>query len=259
MVLHVHDAKGDLKAVEAAARGLEGEKVDVMYAVATSVTVVVKRVTTRVPIVFYAGSDPVAAGLVSSFRSRLTGIHSQVGDLGAKRLELLKAIVPTVRRVVTFYSPEVATMELNLKVAREAARRLEVELVERQVASAEELRAGLRGLRPGEADALLVIDARMGSQAPLIIEIARAKRLPSMFQDPESVAKGALASYGVSYYEAGRLAAKQVQRVLFGARPGELPVEQMDRFHFVINRKTAQALGLTIPPSVLARADEVIE
>ena len=261
-VLHVHDAKGDLKAVEAAARSLEGGQVDVIYAVTTSVTVVVKRVTKRVPIVFYAGTDPVASGLVQSFRSpgeRFTGIYSQFGDLGAKRLELLKAMVPTVRRVVTFYNPDNPVTEQNLKVARDAARRLDVELVEKRVASTEELRAGLRGLRPGEADALLVIDAMMGSQAALIIEIARAKRLPSMFQDPETVAKGALASYGVSYYGAGRLAAKQVQRVLLGASPGDLPVEQIDRLRFVINRKTALALRLTIPPSVLARADEIIE
>ena len=261
-VLHVHDAKGDQKAVEAAARSLEGRKVDLIYAVASSVAVVVKRVTKRVPIVFYAGTDPVASGLVESFRSpgeRLTGVHSQFADLGAKRLELLKAMVPTVRRVMTFLSPDNPVVEQNMKVARDAARRLDVELVERRVASTEELRASLRSLRPGEAEALLVIDAMMGSQAALIIEIARAKRLPTMFQDEETAAKGALASYGASYYGAGRLAAKQVQRVLLGASPGDLPVEQIDRLRFVINRKTAQALGLTIPPSVLARADEIIE
>jgi putative ABC transport system substrate-binding protein len=262
IAFHVHDVQGDVRAVEAVARNLEGEKVDLIYAVATSVAAVVKRATKRVPIVFYAGTDPVASGLVQSFRNpgeRLTGVHSQFADLGAKRLELLKALVPTVRRVLTFYSPDNPIVEHNMKVARDAAHRLDVELVERRVASTEGLRAALRGLRPGEADALLVIDAMMGSQAALIIEAARAKRLPSMFQDQETVAKGALASYGVSYYEAGRLAAKQVQRVLMGASPGDLPVEQIDRLRFVINRKTAEAIGVTIPPSVLARADEIIE
>lgn len=261
-VLHVHDARGDLKAVEAAARRLEGAKVDLIYAVATSVAVVVKRVTKRVPIVFYAGTDPVASRLVQSFRSpgeRLTGVHSQYAELGAKRLELLKAMVPAVRRVVTFYSPDNPVVEQNMKVARDAARRLDLELVERRVASTEELRSAVRGLRPGEAEAILVIDAMMGSQAALIIEVATAKRLPTMFQDQETVAKGALASYGVSYYGAGRLAARQVQRILLGASPADLPVEQMDTLRFVINRKTAQALGITIPPSVLGRADEIIE
>jgi putative tryptophan/tyrosine transport system substrate-binding protein len=98
----------------------------------------------------------------------------------------------------------------------------------------------------------------VASQAELLIESARAKRLPTMFQDRWSVAKGALAAYGEIYYTIGRLSAKAVQRVLPGANPGELPVEQIDRFHFVVNLKTAKALGLTIPQALLARADEVI-
>jgi len=97
------------------------------------------------------------------------------------------------------------------------------------------------------------------SQAELIIESARAKRLPTMLQERGSVAKGALAAYGESFYTIGRLLAKPVQRVLLGANPGDMPVEQVDRFHFVINLKTAKALGLTIPRSLLAQADEVIE
>jgi putative ABC transport system substrate-binding protein len=145
-------------------------------------------------------------------------------------------------------------------MAREAARQLKVELVERPIASVEELRAALRALRPGEVDAIAyVADVMVTSQAELVIETARAKRLPTIFQDKESVAKGALASYGESYYTIGRRSAKHVQQVLLGANPGDLPVEQLDRLHFVINLKTAKALGLTIPQSVLARADEIIE
>ncbi len=98
----------------------------------------------------------------------------------------------------------------------------------------------------------------VGSQTERIIETARAKKLPTMFNDKQSVTKGALASYGVSYYTIGRLSAKHIQRVLLGADPGTLPVEQIDRLHFVINLKTAKALGITIPQSVLVRADEVI-
>jgi hypothetical protein len=100
---------------------------------------------------------------------------------------------------------------------------------------------------------------RSTGQAELVIETARAKRLPTIFQDRESVVKGALASYGESYYTIGRLSAKRVQRVLLGADPGGLPVEQLDKVHFVINLKTAKALGLTIPPSMMGRADQVIE
>ena len=260
---HVRDAKGDPKAVETAARSLEAEKVDVIVTVSTSVTLAAKRATKSVPIVFYAGSDPVSAGLVDSFRrpgGRLTGIHRQATDLTAKRLELLKELVPGLRNVVTFYRPDNLVARRSVKIAREASRQLKLELVERPVASVEELRARLRALRPGESDALfLVSDAMVSSQAELIVEVATAKRLPTMFQEGGSVAMGALAAYGESLYTIGRLSAKHVQRIVLGADPRDLPVEQVDRVHFVINLKTAKALGLTIPPSLLARADEVIE
>ncbi|HEV8530828.1 MAG TPA: ABC transporter substrate-binding protein [Methylomirabilota bacterium] len=262
-VLHVRDTKGDLKSVEAEARRLEGEKVDMIYALATSVTLAAKRATKSVPIVFYSGTDPVAVGFVESIRKpggRLTGIYTRFTDLTAKRLELLKEMVPRLRRVVTFYSPDNSAAQQSVKIARDAARQLKLELAERPVASVEELRAGLRALRPGEADAFFYVgDAMVASQSALIIDAARAKKLATMFHQRETVAMGALASYGVSYYELGRLSAKYVQRVLLGANPGELPVEQVDRLYFVINLKTAKALGLTIPQALLGRADELIQ
>jgi len=262
LVLHVRDVKGDLKSVDAVAQGLEREKVDLIYSLATSVTLTVKRATTRVPIVFYAGTDPVTVGLVESFRKpggRLTGIHGHFTDMTAKRLELLKEMVPQVRRPVVFYNPANPASQESLKLAREAARQLELKLVERPVASVEELRAGLHALRPGEADALTIVsDAMVVSRLDLLVEAAMAKRLPSMLTDRASVA-GALAGMGENYYTIGRLSAKLIERVLRGANPGDLPVEQLDRLHFVINLRTAKALGLTIPQSILTRADEIIQ
>src|SRR5712692_4622502 len=195
-VLHVRDTKGDLKSVAVAARGLEDQKeeqkVDVIYALGTSVTLAAKRATKSVPIVFYAGTDPVAVGLIESLRKpggRLTGIHGQFANLTAKRLELLKEMIPRLRRVVTFYSPDNPAAQQSMKIARDAARQLKVEFIERPVASVGELRAGLRALRPGEADAFFFVsDAMVSSQAELIIETARAKRLPTMLQDHGSVA-----------------------------------------------------------------------
>jgi len=147
-----------------------------------------------------------------------------------------------------------------MKVARDAARQLKVELLERRVASVEELRAGMRALRAGEADAYLSgADAMVVGQTAFIIDTARAKKLPTMFTELDGVAKGGLASYGVSYYAMGRLSARYVQRILLGANPGDLPVEQVDKLDFVINLKTARALGLTIPQPLLLRADEVIQ
>ena len=262
-VLHVRDTKGDLKSVEAAARSLEREKVDLIWAGTTSVTLAAKRATKSVPIVFHVGTDPVSDGLVESFRKpggRLTGVHGQGTGLTAKRLQLLKEMVPKLRRVVTFYNPDNPAAQQSVKIARDAARQLKVELVERPVASVEELRAALRALRSGEADAIFYVsDAMVSSQIELLIDKAKTMKLPTMVQERGSVAKGALAAYGESLYNIGRFTAKHVQRVLLGADPGDLPIEQVDMVHFVINLKTAKALGITIPQSVLGRADEVIE
>ena len=234
VVLHVRDCKGDLKVVEQAARDLEREKVDLIYSLGTSVTLVVKRATKTVPIVFNAGSDPVAFGFIESFRKpggRLTGIYSRFTDLTAKRLELLKEMLPRIRRVVTFYNPGNPVVQRGVKAAREAARQLKLELLERQVASVEKLREALRGLRAGEADAYFAMpDGMVISQAALVVA-TRVMKLPAMFAEEESVAKGGLASNAVSYYALGRLAAKDVQRILLGANPRDLPVEQFDKLH----------------------------
>jgi len=262
-VLDVRIGRGDVQSVEAAARSLEAEKVDLIVAMTTSVTLAVKRATQRVPIVFYAGTDPVSAGLVESFRrpgGRLTGIHRQSTDLTAKRLEVLKEMIPGARRIVTFYKPDNPAAQQSVKIARDAARRLKLELIERPVGSVEELAIGLRAIRPGEVDAFFAVsDAMITSQTALVIATANTKKLPTMLQETGSVAEGALAAYGESYYALGRLSAKPVHRVLLGANPSDVPVEQVSKLHFVINLKTAKALGLTIPPSVLARADDVIQ
>jgi putative tryptophan/tyrosine transport system substrate-binding protein len=261
-VIDLRDVKGDLKAVEPTARMLEKEGVDLIYSVTASVTIAVKRATSTTPIVFYAGTDPVASGLVDSFRKpggRITGVHSRSTHLVAKRLELLKEMVPSARRVVTFYNPDNPVSQPAMQIARDAASALKIELIERPVQSVEQLRMALDMLTSADTDALSYIDGMVVSQEDLIINAARRKRLPMIVGERTSAMKGALAAYGVNYYENGRLAAKQVQRVLLGVNPSELAVEHVDRLHFVINLKTARTLGLTIPPSLLLRADQVIE
>jgi len=262
-VLHIRDVKGDLSSVAETAKNLEQEKVDVIFATATSVTLAVRRGTAKAPVVFYAGGDLVGSGLIKSFAKpgyRFTGVNTRAVDLGAKRLEILKEAVPKVRRALVFYDPGNPNARESVPLAREAARRLRIELVERHVHSVDELRAGLRELKAGEADGIfLVPDAMVGSQSQLIVDTARTKKLPTMFYERTAVEAGGLASYGVNYYAVGRLAAKYVYRVLLGTSPAELPVERFDRLELVINLKTAKALGLTIPQSVLGRADEVIQ
>jgi len=262
-VLEMRDVQGDLKAVEEAARGLEREKVNLIYALATSVTTAVKRATAEVPIVFAVGSDPVVAGLVETFAKpggRFTGVHYLSADLTAKRLEILKEIFPKLRKVVIFYNPGNRVALEAAKSAREAASPLKVEIVERQVASVEELRQGLMALNPQEADAYFYInDAMVLSQAQFIIDTARAKKLPTMFGEHSLVAQGALAGYGVSYYEVGRLSAKYVQRILAGAKHQNLPVESLRRVGLDVNLITARDIGVAIPQAVRLRADKVIQ
>jgi putative ABC transport system substrate-binding protein len=262
-ILKIHDVKGDPKAIEAAAKSLEKEKVDLIYAVGTSVATVVKRATTEVPIVFAGGSDPIRAGMVDSYArpgGRITGVHYSSGDLTAKRLEILKAILPDLRRVVTFYNPRNEFALQAAKAAREAGRQLNVEIVERQVASVEELGPSMNALKAKDADAYFYIaDAMVLSQAQYIIDTGRVKKLPTMFGEYSLVKQGALVAYGVSYYEVGRLSAKYVQRILTGTRPQDLPAESLSKVGLAVNLKTARELGITIPQSLLLRADEVIQ
>lgn len=263
VILHVYDTKGDPRAAEAAAASLEQKKVDLIYSLPSSVSIAVKRATKTSPIVFYAGSDPVESGLVKSYANpggRLTGVHSMSSDLTGKRLELLKEIAPKIRRVVTFYDPGNPVAGVSVKSAREAARRLGVEVVEHEIRSVDELRLGLETIKTDEGDSLFIVsDAMVISQAQLVVDAAKRRRLPSMFTDPTPVEKGGLASYGVSYYTIGRLSAKYIQRVLLGTRPADLPVERLDRFELVINARTAREIGLAIPASISLRADRVIE
>jgi len=262
-VFHVRDAKGDRSAAGPAARSLEGESVDVIYTVGTSITLAAKQATTRVPMVFYAGNDPVVFGLVESIRKpggRLTGTFSRSTELAPKRLELLKEMLPRLHRVVTIYRSDNPVAVAAQQVARDAARQLRIELLERPVTSLDELRAALRALKPGAADAYLqASDAMMVSYADLIVDAARTKKLPTMLTNRESVVRGGLVCYGQDYYIAGQRAARYIRSMLLGADPRDLPIEQFDNPSFVINLKTAKALGLDVPQSLRVAADEVIE
>jgi putative ABC transport system substrate-binding protein len=247
---------------EEAARNFEQEKIDLIYTTSTNSTIAARRATTEIPIVFCAGTDPVVVGLVDSFArpgGRLTGVYHPSTDLTAKRMEILKEMVPKLRRVVIFYDPRLRTGIESSKFAREAAQQMGLQLLERHFATVEELQARLHALKAGEVDAYLAVsDPTASNQAQLIIDTARAKRLPTMFDFLSHVTKGGLASYAVSFHEMGRLSAKYVQRILSGVKPKDLPVEGVDKIEMVINLKTAKQIGLTIPPNVLARADRVI-
>jgi putative ABC transport system substrate-binding protein len=187
-------------------------------------------------------------------------LHNIGTDLTPKRLELLRELVPTVRRVITFYDPGNRSATSSLALTRDAARRLDINLIERPVASAEEIRERLHALTADDADAyFFVSDAMVNSQSNLILDKASVLRMPVVAYELDLVRGGALAAYGFSYHQLGRHAAGYVSRILAGAHPSDLPVEAVSIPALVLNLKTARALGLTIPPTLLARADEVIE
>jgi putative ABC transport system substrate-binding protein len=263
ITLAIRDWKGDAKMAEEAARNFEQEKIDLIYTTSTNSTITARRATTEIPIVFCAGTDPVVVGLVDSFAKpggRLTGMYQPATDLTAKRLEILKEMVPKLRRVVILYDPRLRTGIEASKFAREAAQQMGLQIIERHFHSVEEFQAILHALKAGEVDAYLAVsDPTASNQARLIIDTARAKRLPTMLDFLSHVTKGGLASYAVSFHEMGRLSAKYVQRILAGVRPQDLPVEGINKIEFVINLKAAKQIGLTIPPNVLARADRVIK
>jgi putative ABC transport system substrate-binding protein len=260
--IDVRDVKSDLKTVEEAARSLEGEKINLIYAVTTAVTTVVKTATSQIPIVFTVGSDPVGSGLVQSFAKpggRLTGVQYSTTDLTGKRLEILKEMLPKLSRVTTIYNPNNRMAGEAATLAREAARHFGVRLVERHATSVEELRQLLGALKAREVDAYFyTTDSMVTSQAHLVIDSANSKKLPTMFSEQSLVVMGGLASYGQNFHEIGRLSAKHVQKLMTGADPQDLRVETVDKFELTINLKTAKQIGLTIPPNVLARADRVI-
>jgi ABC-type uncharacterized transport system substrate-binding protein len=261
-LLDIRNAKGDSRLVEEAARTLEREKVSLIYAVTTSVATPVKNVTSQIPIVFCVGTDPVSTELVQSLvrpGGRLTGVEYSTTDLTGKRLEILKEILPKLSRVITIYNPNNAVAVEAADLARQAARQFGIKLVERHATSAEELRQAVGALNSKEADAYFYTsDGMVMSRAQLVIDMANAKRLPSMFSEQSLVAMGGLASYGQNFREIGRLSAKYVQKILTGTHPQDLPVERVNTFELTINLKTAKQIGVTIPPNLLARADKVI-
>jgi ABC-type uncharacterized transport system substrate-binding protein len=262
-VLDIRDTQGDLKAVEGAANTLERRKVNLIYTVATSVSLAAKRATQNIPVVFVTGTDPTAVQLVETIPrpgGRLSGVYFPATEITGKRLELLREIVPNLRRVVTFYNPSNRSAITASNEARRAAQQLGLELIERHVTSIAELDNALQLFNSNEADAYLGIsDAMVDSHIQAVIDMGNVKRLPTMVTEPSEVAKGGLAAYSADFTEVGRVSARYVRKILAGANPADLAVEQVNKLLFSINLKTAKHIGLTIPESILIRADKIVE
>ena len=255
-------AEGKTEALPGLAADLVRLKVDVIVAVGTSATRAAKNATEMIPIVFTRIADPVTLGLVASLArpsGNLTGVSVLTIDVAAKWLELLTEAIPGVRRVGVFWDPTFPPAALQLREIERAARMLNLELQPMEVRAAEAFEAAVRAVVGQGTQALIVVPALLfAEQRHRLAELAVQHRLPTMWYRRELVEAGGLMSYGTNFSDMYRRAATYVDKILKGAKPADLPVEQPMKLELVINLKTAQALGLTIPPLLLFQADEVI-
>jgi ABC-type uncharacterized transport system substrate-binding protein len=237
-------------------------KVDVIVTVATPPTLAAKQATTVIPIVFGAASDPVGTGLVESLArpgSNVTGLSNQISDTGGKKLELLREVVPSLRRLAILANVGNPAVVLDMGEAQAAARKLGLEVTTSEIRRAEDIAPAFDALK-GRADALYVCtDPLVNTHRIRVNTLALAARLPTIHGLREYVEAGGLMSYGPNLPDLMRRAADYVDKILRGAKPADIPVEQATKFDLIINLTTAKALGRTIPESFLLRADEVIE
>jgi putative ABC transport system substrate-binding protein len=256
-------AEGRFDGLRALAADLVGRKVDVILAVGGVSALAAKAATSTIPIVFVVGRDPVEFRLVDSLSrpgGNLTGFNDLLIELTPKRLELLSELVPQVGAIAVLINPTNSNAARVTTDVQEAARAKGVRLQILKASTESEIDAAFAFLIQLQAGALLVgTDALFQSRREQLVALALRHKIPAIYEAREFVEAGGLISYGASSAAFGRQAAAYVGRVLAGAKAADLPVQQPTRFELVVNLKTASELGLTVPPSILDRADEVIE
>jgi putative ABC transport system substrate-binding protein len=262
--IHVayRDAEGNPEKLTAIMRELVDSKIDVIVAVCTPEAIAAKKATTAIPIVVAATGDPVRSGLVASFArpgGNITGVSSALLDLSAKRMEVLKEVAPGVTRATVLWNPVRADNAVEVEVMQEAAGKLGMQLQSQQVRDLDELEIALDAMTKDRTQGITESgDPFIYNHAPRLIEFATRMRLPAVYDNRSFVDAGGLMSYGPNLPILHRRAADYVDKILKGARPADIPFEQPTKFELVINLKSAKALGLTVPQTLLLRADEVI-
>jgi len=238
-------------------------RVDVIVTEGTLAPLAAKQATSTIPIVMNVAGDPLGSGLVESLArpgGNVTGISLMAPDLGGKRLELLKELLPHLGRVAVLWNATNPYAALVYKQTQAAGRTLEIEVQSLEVRGPDEFEDAFEAVRQQHPDALVTVeDPLTGSYRKRIVDFATIDRLPSLYGFRENVSDGGLISYGANFADLFRHAAGYVDKILKGVKPADLPIEQPTKFELVINLKTAKALGLQVPPSLLARANEVIE
>jgi putative ABC transport system substrate-binding protein len=260
--IEVHDAEGDWNKLDTIMREAVAAKIDVIVAACTPEAHSAVKFTSTIPVVMAATGDPVAAGLAENLARpgrNVTGVSAMLLDLSAKRLEILKEAAPRVTKATVLWNPARPDNKPEVAAMQAAAKAHGMTLESREVRTATELADALDLMSGSGTQAILNAgDPLLSQYASKILAFAAKERLPSLFESRAFVDAGGLMSYGPDFASLHRHAADYVDKILKGAKPSELPIEQPTKFELVINLKTAKALGLTIPRSLLARADDVI-
>jgi putative ABC transport system substrate-binding protein len=263
IAIEYRSAEGKVERLPGLAAELVRLKVDVIVAASPPATEAAKRATSTIPIVFTVSGDPVAEGLVASLArpgGNITGLATISPALVGKQLEMLKGVVPKASRMAILQNPSNQGHPRAVRQAEDAARVLGVRLQVLKARTPSEIEAAFAAMRSQRADGVLVLrDAEFRAQRAQIVALAAKSRLPAVYGLREEAEAGGLMAYGASVPQLFRRAATYVDKILKGAKPADLPVEQPTKFELVINLKTAKALGLTIPSSLLGQAEEVIQ
>jgi putative tryptophan/tyrosine transport system substrate-binding protein len=260
-VIGVRFTQGDISALPVAGRELVQQGVDILFTEGGNATRAAQMETTKVPIVFAGGGDPVGLGLIQSFArpgGNVTGVTNLDLELGPKRLEIFKEMIPGLKRVLFPYSATDAYSVSEAKAYRDAARHLKIVLIEKAVRTEDEVKAVLTKLKKGDIHGILSPRPMTSNIPGYVREAGSQSSMPTMFAATFFAENGGLASYTPDSYESGRMAARLVHKILKGDGPGEIPVEANHKIELVINLKVAKALGIKIAPEVLARANRVI-
>ena len=263
IAIEYRSAEGEADRLLDLAAELVRLKVDIILATATPSVLAVKKASATIPIVLMGVSDPVASGLVASLArpgGNVTGLANFAPELTGKRLELLKEAVPNATRVAYLWNPANPSQVPQWREAQAAAQELRLHLQSLEVRSSNDFDTAFEAALRERAQALATApEPLITTHFKSIVEFAAKNRLPAMYANPDFVDAGGLMSYAPSYGDLFRRAATYVDKILKGAKPSDLPVEQPTKFELIINLKAAKQIGLTIPPNVLARADRVIK
>jgi putative ABC transport system substrate-binding protein len=254
---------GDINGIRAHAQELVGLQPDIILTIGATATAALQRETRTIPVVFASVGDPVASGIVARLDrpgGNVTGFALNEASLGGKWLKLLSEIAPGLKRVAIMFNPDTAPASAYMPSLEMAARSFKIELTIAPVHTDVEIETSIKALGREPGGGLVVTpDAFTNTHRETIVLAAARNKVPAVYGISDMTRHGGLLSYGADLVEALRRVATYVDRILRGAKPGDLPVQLPTKFEMVVNRKTATALGLAIPPSILLRADEVIE